>query len=467
MYIHNVRYGFATNSSSTHSIVVFKTKKNVPDNTYGSDFGWDFFTAGTERAKRQYLGQIAKQGFMRVHSLEDEDAALIASKWAGQSIDPHGYIDHQSIIALPVKSNGNNISLRKEFFDDFLNFALKPNVAILGGNDNTEEEHPLMNDDVMVSTSRYKDSEVGNIGLQFFVEHNEKNLRAQYSKHGKFGTVFDNESGQKIRLSFVEDSDASKSYATELVDIKITNYCEEGCVYCYQGSTTKGLHGETRFIIETIRSLGSLDTFEVAIGGGEPTEHPDLLEILDACESNDIKPSISTRNEDWIIENFDKIKSIIGAVGLSVDSVDVCKNKLTKLKLYIDRGIRINVQVAVGSCTEQDLIDIMKACKEYNVSVLLLGWKETHRGKTAKRHDVDLYRVMQSFQGEPFKYPGGETHTPWDGPSVGFDTLLVNETQAWLAEFGSPWMFTTKDGAHSMYIDCVTQKMGRSSYEGD
>src|SRR5690606_39846246 len=78
---------------------------------------------------------------------------------------------------------------------------------------------------------------------------------------------------------------------------------------------------------------------------------------------------------------------VTGVQTCALPIFDVCKNKLTKLKLYIDRGIRINVQVAVGSCTEQDLIDIMKACKEYNVSVLLLGWKETHRGKTAKRHD--------------------------------------------------------------------------------
>lgn len=467
MYIHNVRYGFATNSSSTHSIVVFKTKRNVPDNTYGAEFGWDFFTAGTERTKRQYMGQVVKQGLTRVHSLSDDDASLLASKWVGEPIDAGGYIDHQSIIALPTKKDWSRLALRKDFFQDLLNFVIRPEVAILGGNDNTEEEHPLKDDDVMLeSGSHYRDKDINNIGLNFFLEHNEKNLRAKYNKAGLFWTIFDKESGQKVRLSFGK-ADPSKSDAPDLVDIKITDYCAEGCTYCYQGSTKRGTHAELKFIEETIKSLSALDVFEVAIGGGEPTEHPDLLRILESCNRYDIKPSLSTRNPNWIAEHYDQIKEIIGAIGLSVDTVTDCKNKLNILKPIMERGLRVTVQVAVGSCSQETLVEIIRACEEYKVSILLLGWKETHRGKTAKKHDVDLYQVMKSFVGETQKFPNGESYTPWNGPHVGFDTVLVNETKGWLEEFGKPWMFTTKEGAHSMYIDCVSKQMSRSSYELD
>lgn len=95
------------------------------------------------------------------------------------------------------------------------------------------------------------------------------------------------------------------------------------------------------------------------------------------------------------------------------------------------------------------------------------SWSPSRRGKTAKKHDVDLYQVMKSFVGETQKFPNGESYTPWNGPHVGFDTVLVNETKGWLEEFGKPWMFTTKEGAHSMYIDCVSKQMSRSSYELD
>jgi hypothetical protein len=56
MFVHNVRYGFATNSSSSHSIVLLKNKKKAKEN-YSSDFGWEFFTCISENAKLQYLGQ--------------------------------------------------------------------------------------------------------------------------------------------------------------------------------------------------------------------------------------------------------------------------------------------------------------------------------------------------------------------------------------------------------------------------
>lgn len=41
--VQSVRYGFATNSSSTHSIIITKDKSRAKDKL--SDyFGWDFFT---------------------------------------------------------------------------------------------------------------------------------------------------------------------------------------------------------------------------------------------------------------------------------------------------------------------------------------------------------------------------------------------------------------------------------------
>jgi len=36
-----------------------------------------------------------------------------------------------------------------------------------------------------------------------------------------------------------------------------------------------------------------------------------------------------------------------------------------------------------------------------------------------------------------------------------------------LDDHANQWHFTTREGAHSMYIDCVKETMHRSSYEGD
>src|SRR5512142_2066725 len=100
MYIHNVRYGFATNSSSTHSIVMLSSKAQAADN-YDSGFGWDHFTCVSETAKRQYMGQVLVDNFESLHNMGRRDAVILASNWCEIEVDPQGYIDHQSMITLP------------------------------------------------------------------------------------------------------------------------------------------------------------------------------------------------------------------------------------------------------------------------------------------------------------------------------------------------------------------------------
>jgi hypothetical protein len=43
MKIHNVRMGFATNSSSTHSIIFMPNKFGIVDELADEDFGWQYF----------------------------------------------------------------------------------------------------------------------------------------------------------------------------------------------------------------------------------------------------------------------------------------------------------------------------------------------------------------------------------------------------------------------------------------
>jgi hypothetical protein len=56
--IHNVRRGFATNSSSSHSIVVLPAKHPVPDEVSDGDggYGWEDFVLTSPEEKARYGG---------------------------------------------------------------------------------------------------------------------------------------------------------------------------------------------------------------------------------------------------------------------------------------------------------------------------------------------------------------------------------------------------------------------------
>jgi hypothetical protein len=466
MFIHNIRYGFATNSSSTHSVII--ANKQFRDK-YITDqcFGWDHFICASEKSKRQYLGQSLRHCLARVTNLDPDDLSMIASHWAGTEISKDGYIDHQSTITIPTKFAWDKYTLRKDFFQDLLKFFLNPDVVILGGNDNTEKTHPALRKGAknILKKNKWHDEELGNPVLHLLLESNPQNIRARYDSLGKFWSLFDTNSGTRIRTSFTPESNADKSEVPELVDIKITNFCKNNCFYCYQGSSKSGTHASKELIRYVSYALNELETFEVALGGGEPTEHPDLIDIINDFHYMGIVVNLTTRNVDWIINNLPIIQDKIGGIGLSIDSCYNLVNNLSKLKVAIptlnwESGIKLTVQVVVGSCSEYELKNILDICKTFNIVVLLLGWKNTHRGANATKEEVNLVSLLNSFWGQKIK-----SRRLWNGPSISFDTTIVEQMKEWLEAHGDAWTFTTREGAHSMYIDCVNKTMHKSSYD--
>ena len=92
-------------------------------------------------------------------------------------------------------------------------------------------------------------------------------------KNGNYNvTIFDD--GTKIREN---KEDYFEADFPECMDIKITNFCDMGCKYCHENSSVKGEHGDilNAEFIDTLRPFT-----ELAIGGGNPLSHPDLMEFL-------------------------------------------------------------------------------------------------------------------------------------------------------------------------------------------
>lgn len=100
----------------------------------------------------------------------------------------------------------------------------------------------------------------------------------------------------------------------EFYDIKITNNCNGGCPYCYMDSKPSD-HYEN--IVEKTRSIFSIMTqnqlpYQIAIGGGEPTTHPEFFDLLKMLkEEFDICPNYTT-NGMWVDGDDDFKKKIIG-----------------------------------------------------------------------------------------------------------------------------------------------------------
>ena len=142
-------------------------------------------------------------------------------------------------------------------------------------------------------------------------------------ENGNYRVFINLEDGTKIRIN---DLDYFEATSPESFDLKITNRCSHGCLMCHETSTLDGKHGD-------ILNQKFFDTChpytEIAIGGGNPLEHPDLEAFLKMCKDHRFIPSMTVHQMDFM-ERKEYLKKLCDEkllYGLGV-SVSVVKPEL-------------------------------------------------------------------------------------------------------------------------------------------
>lgn len=450
MILHNIRLGFATNSSSTHSLVFLN---NIDDqNLDNYHFGWNHFTAASKEAKRAYVALHVGSALSGI--IDEETAGLVIKGLFGGKLAKNikdGYIDHQSLYALPYDWEGKGLNYK--FLKDFERFMTRDNLVILGGNDNDEESHPL------------------NRGRGFYLPIPQDSYRdgwvARKDSQG-FWTMFNRGAGGKVRFSF-DDLNMDIKYSTtpELIDLKITDFCEKNCKYCYQSSSPFGKHAEwgrpvhyqpckSNGMYNFLEGLKKLKVFEVAIGGGEPTDHPRFLEILKDFREAGIVPNFSTGNLKWMEndEMREKVSELAGNFAYSAKDAHDIERFVNLISIYKSKSIwrRPVLHYVLG--TSYDFNSFLEEAKRLRVGVVLLGYKNNGRGSGYIPHDYsDWVDVIVKLKDK------GKC------PNISIDTPLASQFSKELKEAGVNDLFVSRtEGSFSMYIDLVEGKMGPSSF---
>src|ERR1700753_44933 len=135
----------------------------------------------------------------------------------------------------------------------------------------------------------------------------------------RYTAMFNPNSGFFAR---VEDIGAPEPFwadhGPELLDIPITNWCDHGCFFCYRKSDVTGSHMALEDYREVIRQAESMHTFQVALGGGNPNQHPRFAEILRLTrEDHGIIPNYTTNGRGLTEPVLEATRSYCGAVAVS------------------------------------------------------------------------------------------------------------------------------------------------------
>jgi len=192
-------------------------------------------------------------------------------------------------------------------------------------------------------------------------------------------------------------------FGPELLDISITGKCMNECAFCYRDSKPTGEHMPVEMFEGILRSLPET-VCQIAIGGGEPTLHPEFTRILHLCKQYGIVPNYTTNGIGSAVN--DEIayatKDCCGVVAVSWDRRDVEKTIQT-LRYYIEIGCRkVNIHFVLGSHNiEYALNDLPKILKkrvpELNAALFLL-YKPAGRAEYIQPPTTEQYsQLIQKF----------------------------------------------------------------------
>lgn len=268
-------------------------------------------------------------------------------------------------------------------------------------------------------------------------------------QNGNYTVTIDTHTGTKIREN---DLDFFRADFPESMDIKITNRCDMGCPQCHENSTNDGLHGDIMF-------EGFIDKLhpytELAIGGGNPLEHPDLVPFLEKCKKLELIPSM-TVNQFHFMKNKNFLKHLVEQrliYGLGISLAHITDEFIEAIRefpnavIHVINGIVHPIQ--------------LEALANKGFKILILGYKEFRRGEVMYQHQSAAIEQLKQMLYDRL------SQIIRDGwfEVVSFDNLAIKQLDAHRLMSNEDWeqFYMGDDGSATMYVDMVNREFAKSS----
>ena len=264
-------------------------------------------------------------------------------------------------------------------------------------------------------------------------------------QNGNTTVSFNLTTGTKIRET--SDDDFKPAFAENL-DIKITNACDRGCPMCYEGSTVGGKHSD----IMNQKWLKTLHPFqEVALGGGNVLDFPDLLPLLEKLTSMRVIANI-TLNQIHFLDHFEFVKKLykqglVHGIGVSlVEPTDDLIQKIRQIPTVI-------IHTIVGITP----ISHYNALQNKGVKILVLGYKDLGRGQEYRKYKGEKVSLKQEELKQELRYRLKQWKQSFY--TISFDNLALQQLaiKELISEEDWERLYPGEVGSQTFYIDAVRQ----------
>ena len=164
-------------------------------------------------------------------------------------------------------------------------------------------------------------------------------VKTRTFKESNYHSVFFN--GKTIRIPIDPKKPITELKWSEFYDVKVTNTCNGMCPYCYMDSKIGDEHYDDS-LNKIKKYFGKMSSnekpYQIAYGGGEPTLHPQFIDIIKATYDMEIMPNYTTNGTRITEKLLNATKKYCGGVAVSThEHLDGSWNKA--VKKFIDNGI--------------------------------------------------------------------------------------------------------------------------------
>ena len=252
--------------------------------------------------------------------------------------------------------------------------------------------------------------------------------------------------GTKIRET--NEDEFIPSFA-ENCDCKITDKCDGGCPFCYEGCTPNGKHGD----ILNYKFLDTLHPYtELAINGNDMS-HPDLIPFLMKLREKKVIANLTVNQI-----HFERHQSLIRKLvdekliyGLGISLKEPTEEFISLVKTYPNAVIHVINGILSASDTEK--------LSDNNLKMLILGYKQLRRGEDW--YDKDHKNIIAKQMWLKEKLDKMLSHFE----VISFDNLAITQLDVKRLMSQEDWeeFYMGDDGNYTFYIDMVEGTFGKNS----
>lgn len=268
--------------------------------------------------------------------------------------------------------------------------------------------------------------------------------------NGNYNVLLNTSNGTKIRYNDLDNLTPSRP---ESMDVKISNDCEHGCIFCHEMSYTGGALARFKDVENFAQTLPPY--IEIALGGGNLMKN---IEHTEAClkifKHHKAIVSITIRQDDFV-NNIEIInqwlrRKLIYGIGISL--LNVTDNRFWNLYSHYKTAV---IHTIAGLLTINDIHYLL----HHHARILILGYKYVGRG-------VDHYDKNKRYIELNMIYLRAHINRIIDATELcSFDNLALEQLDVKSQIPQETWetYYMGDDGSTTFYVDLVTMEFAKSS----